>query len=185
MSSQPTKDELENGLAALDSSPSDMGRLEMIVRRPADDERLELESAELNPVEGLAGDIWRERGSRRTEDGSAHPDMQIAIMNSRIIQLVAQDRSRWSLAGDQLYLDLDLSPDNLPVGQHLSIGAAIIEVTSMPHHGCGKFSVRFGSEATKFVNSEKGRELRRRGLFARVVKGGTIRTNDVVAKIPS
>ncbi len=185
MSVQPTKDELEAGLAAIGQSPQDKGRLEMIVSRPADDERLELESAELDPIEGLVGDIWRMRGSRRTEDGSAHPDMQLAIMNSRIIQLVAQDRSRWPLAGDQLFLDLDLGPDNLPAGQQLSIGTAIIEVTEMPHHGCDKFTARFGSEAIRFVNSKEGRKIRRRGLYARVIQGGTIRMNDVVSKISS
>ena len=157
----------------------------MIVSRPAVDDRVELKDAELDPVDGLVGDSWRERGSKYTSDGTAHPDMQIAIMNSRVIQLLAHERSRWSLAGDQLFVDLDLSPDNLPSGQLLAIGDTVLEVTDYAHNGCGKFSERFGPAAIRFVNSEEGRAERRRGLYARVVRGGAIRVGDTLSKIES
>ena len=178
-----TAAELQEGMANLGPSPKDEGVLEMIVSRPKDDERQELESAYLDEDEGLVGDNWLKRGSRHTEDGSANPDMQIAIMNSRVIKLVAKERSRWPLAGDQLFIDLDFSAENLPPGQRIAVGEAILEITPAPHTGCGKFSARFGSDALRFVNSKEGRENRRRGIYARVVRSGRIRTNDRVSKV--
>lgn len=179
----PTLEELEKGLEMIGPSPKNRGVLEMIVSRPTDNERQEVSSAILEVEDGLVGDNWRLRGSRRTKDGKAHPEMQIAIMNSRIISLVAKERSRWPLAGDQLFIDLDLSQDNLPPGQKLLIGEALLEITEMPHTGCDKFTARYGPGAIRFVNSEEGREKRRRGIYARVIRSGRIRVNDVVTKI--
>ncbi len=178
-----SREELEAGLPEIRRSPADGGALELIVRRPAVGEREVLETAELDSAVGLLGDNWSLRGSSRTEDGTYHPDMQINIMNSRVISLVAQDKNRWPLAGDQLYIDLDLSPENLPPGCRLSLGSAILEITTQPHTGCKKFVARFGLEAMKFVNSGLGKSLRLRGLNARVVKPGTIRVGDVARKL--
>lgn len=175
--------ELEAGLDRIRQSPKDDGRLEMIVRRPKVNGREVLEEAELDPVVGLLGDNWKDRGSTRTSDGSAHPDMQINVMNSRVIDLIAQDRGRWSLAGDQLFLDLDLSADNLLPGTQLQLGTAVIQVSPQPHLGCRKFVSRFGLDAMKFVNSELGQQLHLRGINARVVKGGVIRAGCTVRKI--
>lgn len=177
-----TMDELEMGLAEAGPSPADKGTLEMIVARPEDEKRLVLEQGELDPDEGLRGDNWRTRGSGATGDGRAHPEMQITLMNSRIIQLLAGDRARWPLAGDQLFVDLDLSPENLPPGQRFTIGDAVLEITTVPHTGCAKFTERYGSDAIRFVNSAEGRAARRRGVYARVVKAGAIQVGDVVAK---
>ena len=178
-----TTAELEAGLDSIRSAPKDMGELALIVCRPQDDEREVLEEATLDLSNGLVGDNWKSRGSRRTPDGSAHPDMQLNVMNARVISLIAQEKQNWSLAGDQLYLDLDLSAENLPAGSRLAIGSAVIEVTPPPHTGCHKFVARFGLEAMQFVNSELGRELRLRGLNAKVVTPGTIRVGDVATKI--
>jgi hypothetical protein len=155
----------------------------LIVRRPRAAEREVLAEGELHPSEGLVGDSWKERGSSRTPDGSPHPEMQLNIMNSRVIALVAQDRERWPLAGDQLYLDMDLSGENLPAGTRLALGEAVIEVTAQPHTGCKKFVARFGPEAMKFVNTGVGRELHLRGINARVIRRGMIRVGDVARKI--
>ena len=174
-----TREELEAGFDEIDQSPTDEGVLEMIVRRPEIGEREVLEQGELDLVEGLAGDNWATRGSSRTADGSAHPLMQIAVMNTRVIDLVAGSRDRWPLAGDQLFIDLDLSADNLPPGSRLAIGSGVVEVTEQPHLGCKKFVERFGMEAIKFVNSGEGKKLRLRGLYVRVVEPGTIRPGDV------
>jgi MOSC domain-containing protein YiiM len=103
-------------------------------------------------------------------------------MNARMATLVARTRDRWALAGDQLYVDLDLSGTNLPPGTRLDVGSAVIEVTSQPHRGCGKFATRFGVDALRFVNSDIGRELNLRGVNARIVTGGTLRTGDAIGK---
>jgi hypothetical protein len=175
--------ELEAGLKQIFASPKDEGILELIVRRPRTEEREVLSEGELHDLEGLVGDNWKHRGSSRTSDGSAHPDMQLNIMNSRVIALLAQERDRWALAGDQLFIDMDLSEQNLPAGTQLSVGSAIIEVTPPPHTGCKKFVARFGLEAMKFVNSEVGRAHHLRGINARVVSGGLVRQGDLVSKI--
>jgi len=173
---------LEAGLDQIRRSPRDAGPLQSIVRRPQPGEREMLERGTLNLRDGLVGDCWRARGYRKTPDGSAHPDMQITVMNVRAIALVAGDQDRWALAGDQLYVDLDLSLDNLPPGTRLSIGDAVIEVTAELHTGCRFFSERFGSDATQFVNSTIGKQLRLRGLNAKVIQPGEIRVGDQVVK---
>lgn len=178
-----TREQLEAGLPHILESPADSGRLDLIARRPAVDAREVLESGELTMGEGLVGDNWCGRPSSRTADRTAHPDLQLTLMNARVIARVAQSPDRWALAGDQLYVDLDLSESNLPPGTRLAIGSAVIEVTAQPHTGCAKFVARFGLEAMKFVNSPEGRRLRLRGLNAHVVQPGTIRTGEIVRKI--
>lgn len=170
--------ELENILL----SPKDNGVVQMIVRRPDINEREILTRGKLDVTEGLVGDNWSIRGSRRTDDGSAHPDMQLNIMNSRVVELVAGTRDRWPLAGDQIYLDLDLSKENLPAGTQLSLGDAIIEVTVPPHTGCKKFVARFGLDAMVFVNSSRGKQLCLRGINAKVVRSGFFSVGDSACK---
>jgi MOSC domain-containing protein YiiM len=179
-----TTQELEAALPEIRRSPADSGTVELIVRRPAVDEREVLEEGLLDPAEGLVGDTWKVRPSGRTPDHSAHPDMQLNVMNARVVALVAQDPDRRALAGDQLYLDLDLSQANLPPGTRLALGSAVIEVTEQPHTGCAKFSSRFGADALRFVNSPVGKELRLRGLNAKVVVPGTVHRGDTVTKLP-
>ena len=180
---QLTMQELEAGLDEICQSPQDEGVLELIVRRPQTDERQSLEEGILDLAEGLVGDNWRARGSSRTADGAAHPDQQITLMNARVIALLAQDKARWPLAGDQLFVDLDLSAENLPPGTRLALGSAVIEVTNVPHTGCNKFAARFGADALRFVNSALGRQLHLRGINARVVQAGAIRTGDKARKM--
>ena len=174
---------LDAGLDHIRSAPTDGGELQLIVRRPAENEREVLDEAELDQESGLVGDTWKLRGSRRTEDGSSHPDMQLNIMNSRVAELIAQDPGRWALAGDQLYIDLDISEDNLPAWTELAIGSAVIQVTDQPHTGCAKFQERFGAEARRWANTDAGKKLRLRGMNARVVQPGTIRRGDEVRKL--
>lgn len=181
----PTMAQLQAALATLSAAPKDQGRLDMIVRRPAVGEREVLEEGVLDLREGLLGDTWPARPSSRTPDRSPHPDTQITIMASRVIDLVAGQPQRWALAGDQLFLDMDLSAANLPAGTRLAIGASVIEVTPQPHTGCGKFVERFGADAMKFVNSPVGRSLNLRGINARVVQAGAVRTGDRARKLPA
>ncbi len=180
---QLTMEELEAGLDDIRQSPRDAGVLQLIVRRPQADEREILAEGQLDLLEGLVGDNWGSRGSSLTSDGSSHPDMQLTIMNSRVIALVAQAKDRWQLAGDQLFIDLDLSAENLVLGTRLAVGTAVIEITDQPHTGCQKFAARFGQAAAKFVNSPLGKQLHLRGVNARVVQPGVIRVGDVVRKM--
>lgn len=178
-----TTSELETGLEEIRRAPKDEGVLAMIVRRPAVDARDVLQTGELDLRDGLVGDTWKVRGSSRSADGQSHPDMQLNVMNARAIALVAQAKERWPLAGDQLFVDLDLSEANLPPGTRLALGSAVIEVTDQPHTGCQKFVTRFGLDAMKFVNSPVGKELHLRGINAKVVQPGTIHVGDVVKKL--
>jgi MOSC domain-containing protein YiiM len=175
--------ELEAGMEHIRQSPKDQGTLQMIVRRPSVDEREILHEGELNAMEGLVGDTWKVRVSVHSTDGRPNLNKQITIMNARTIALLAQSEEHWPLAGDQLYVDMDLSDDNLPPGTQLAIGSAILEVSPDPHTGCQKFSSRFGVDALKFVNSPEGKRLHLRGINTRVIQGGVIHIRDVIQKI--
>lgn len=178
-----TMAELEAALDHLREAPKDEGVVELIVRRPRVDEREVLELAELDPLKGLIGDSWCFRGSSKTVDGGPHPEMQINIINSRVAALVAQEKNRWSLAGDQLYIDMDLSKENLPAGSQIAVGSAVLEVSPLPHTGCQKFVARFGLDAMKFVNSTVGKQLCLRGINAKVVQAGVVRLGSTAKKI--
>lgn len=178
-----TMEELQAGLDQIRQAPKDQGTLDLIVRRPAEDEREILDKGQLDLEVGLVGDTWPSRQCPRTDDGSPHPDMQLNIMGTRAVSLIAQDKDRWPLAGDQLYIDMDLTKENLPAGTRLQLGTAIIEVTAQPHTGCKKFIARFGRDAMKFVNSTTGKDLCLRGINAKVIQPGTIKTGDIAKKL--
>jgi hypothetical protein len=172
-----TFDEIEDDVRA---APSEAGTVRLIVRRPAVDAREVVEEARLDVDLGLVGDTWRSRGSSSTQDGSADLQAQVTVMNARAAMAFAGDVDRWPLAGDQLYVDFDISEENIPAGTRVRIGGAEIEVSAKPHTGCAKFSARFGVEALRTVSSPTGRSLRLRGMNARVTSGGTVRVGDVV-----
>jgi len=177
----PSRDP-DRHLDSVRAAPRDDGRLELIVRRPAVDAREVVDEAVLDVDVGLVGDSWLARGSSRTPDGSANPDAQVTIMSTRVLAAIEPDRTRWPLAGDQLYVDFDLAAEHLPAGTRLAVGSAVVEVSEAPHTGCAKFSARFGSDALRWINSPTGRELRMRGLNARVVQGGSLRVGDRVTR---
>ena len=174
---------LTAGLDDIHQSPKAMGVLELIVRRPQTETREVLDVGELDLAEGLVGDNWKRRGSSQTADGSAHPDMQLTVTNARLMALVAQEKQHWPLAGDQLYIDFDLSVDNVPPRTCLSLGAAVIRITEPPHTGCKKFAARFGLDALKFISSPVGKQLQLRGINAKVIRPGAIRVGDIVKKL--
>ena len=178
-----TYDELTAGLERIRQAPSDGGTLRLIVVRPASEERISLEECELSPEAGVDGDNWATSCWARLDDGRSDPEVQVTITNSRVIELIAQHESRWPLAGDQLYVDLDLSHSNLPVGQRLAIGPVVLEITEHPHTGCKKFAHRFGHDALRFVNAGDGKALRLRGVYARIVEAGTARVGDEIRKL--
>jgi len=176
---------LEESLDHIREAPADGGTVELIARRPAVDEREVLTEARLDVRDGLEGDTWCVRGSSRTPDGGPNLEAQLTLMNARAAAAIALERDRWALAGDQLYVDLDLSIANLPPGSRVQIGSAVIEFSEAPHTGCAKFSARFGNDAMRFVNSPVGRELRLRGANCRVVVAGTVRPGDTIRKLPA
>lgn len=171
-----TADELLAGLDHIRSAPAERGTVELIVRRPGENERELLDEAVLDAEVGLVGDRWH-------LGASPVNDAQLTLMNARAAEAVARSRDRWPLAGDQLFVDFDLSVENVPAGTRVSIGEVVLELTEVPHTGCAKFSARFGTEALKFVNKSPGRELRLRGANARIVTPGTVRVGDAVTKL--
>jgi MOSC domain-containing protein YiiM len=173
----------ESRLDWIRHSPRDHGRLELVVRRPRVNEREVLADGTLDPVHGLIGDNWSVRDSTSRPDRAPDPLRQLTLMNARAVEAVAGAKERWPLAGDQLFVDLDLSAANLPPGTRLRIGGAVVDVTSPPHRGCRKFTSRFGADATAFVNSPEGIELNLRGVNARVVQAGVVRVGDAITKV--
>jgi MOSC domain-containing protein YiiM len=181
MTTYATTSEVANGLEHVRAAPALEGVVELIVRRPAVDEREVVDEAVLDLDEGLVGDSWSSRG--RSGGRPANRDAQVTLMSARAIALAARERDRWPLAGDQLYVDLDLSADNVPPGTRLAVGSAVLEVTAEPHTGCKKFRARFGLEALEAFNSPEGRRLNLRGINTRVVAPGVVREGDAVRKL--
>jgi MOSC domain-containing protein YiiM len=175
--------ELENGLPEILRSPTDRGVLRAIVIRPETDARASLPQCELSPEGGVHGDNWAKGCWMSLPDGRPHPDVQVTLMNARAIALIAQDEARWPLAGDNLFVDLDLSDDNLPPGTRLAVGSTLLEITEVPHKGCKKFAARFGADATRFVNSREGLCLHLRGIYARIVERGVVAVGDPIQKL--
>ncbi|MFO1090295.1 MAG: hypothetical protein U1E46_12035 [Hyphomicrobiales bacterium] len=175
--------QLEAGLAHILASPKDGGRLEAIVSRPGHGERLDLSTAWISLAGGVEGDHWAKGCWKTTPEGKPDPDVQICIMNARCIALVAGERSNWPPAGDNLFVDMDLSFDNLPAGTRLELGGALLEITAVPHLGCNSFIERYGRDACVFVNTGEGRKNRLRGVYARVMRDGQIAVGDVLRKV--
>jgi MOSC domain-containing protein YiiM len=178
-----TTEQIEAGMGHVLASPRDRGRLEMIVVRPAEDQRATPSRARCTVADGVEGDNWVARGSRHTPDGRANPEQQITMMNARYLDLVAGSRDRWPLAGDQLVVDLDLSEDALAAGDRLRIGEVVVEVTPHPHTGCDKFRDRFGMDAVRYANAPLGRQHHLRGIHVRVVTDGTISVGDAIERV--
>jgi MOSC domain-containing protein YiiM len=176
---EATAEQLCADLDHVRAAPRDAGTLELIATRPAVGEREVVEQAELDVEKGVVGDSWSRRGKR------PNPKSQVAILSARAAPMIAGEREHWALAGDQLYVDFDLSAANLPPGTRLAIGTAILEVSELPHLGCGKFTARYGADAHEFVNSPEGVALNLRGINTRIVQGGTVRRGDTVRRLPA
>ncbi|MGI8899869.1 MAG: MOSC domain-containing protein [Nocardioides sp.] len=175
--------ELERHLDHLRAAPKVEGTLGLVVRRPAVRAREVVPEGVLDAEVGLVGDNWLIRGSRSTSDGSANPEAQVTVMSHRMVGVLSDDPEVQALTGDQLYVDLDLSVTNLPVGARITVGDALLQISAKQHTGCAKFVERFGPEVMRFVNGRVGRELRLRGLNTSVVSGGAVRVGDAVRRL--
>lgn len=167
--------DLEAGLGALASSPTDGGPVTLIVSRTEGGVRYTPDRARLTTEGGVPGDAWSRKAGATT-------DSQITVMETSIASLIANGQPL-SLFGDNLFLELNLSASNLPIGSRLSIGTTLLEVTPKPHKGCVKFSGRFGADALRFVSTPEGRIRRFRGLYLKVVEEGDVAPGDTVTVI--
>ena len=183
MAEHANLDRLNDRLDYIDQSPADKGLLRAIVIRPATDQRESLQECELSPELGVHGDNWAQGCWLSLPDGRPHPEVQVTLMNARVIELLAGSPDRWELAGDNLYVDLDLGVENLPVGQRLQIGSVTLEITDQSHTGCKKFAQRYGADAVKFVNSPEGKRRHLRGIYAKILEAGRVRVGDPVCKV--
>ena len=174
--------EMESRLGGVLAAPSSAGRVEALVVRPDVDQRESLNQVMFSPGQGVAGDNWLTSCWKKLPSGESDPEVQVAIMNARVIEVLTRDKSLWPLAGDQLFVDFDLSVNNLVVGDRLQVGAAVLEVTAEPHRGCSKFKKRFGEDALTFVNSPQGDAHRLRGVYAKIVTAGEVCVGDSVSK---
>ena len=156
--------ELEARLRALPGAPKDSGRLALIVCRRDDGVRETPERVHLTAEEGVPGDSWGRRAPRK-------PEAQLAVMRRDVAELIANGQPL-TVFGDNLFVDLDISAANLPPGARLRVGGAIVEVTPLPHDGCGKFKGRFGPDALQFVNAKPTRDQNLRGIYWKVIESG-------------
>lgn len=173
-----TTAELENNLHYILSSPKDAGRVESIIVRRRKNERELRKEVFLSLEKGVEGDRWFDLSK-----GEPDPRRQLTIINSRLIKLLAQSEDRLCLAGDNLITDFDLSVSNLPVGQRLTIGNVIIEISDVPHTGCLKFAERYGNDSVEFINAPERSNLRLRGVYAKFLNSGLIYLGDSINKI--
>ena len=173
-----TTDQLAAALTWIREAPRGRGTLELIVCRPGVGARAVIDEVTFDLELGVVGDTW----STRTRPGGLppNPEAQVTIMSARVAEVIAGAREAWPAAGDQLYVDLALDVD---VGTRFAVGTSVLEVSASPHTGCAKFTQRFGSEVTRWVNSREGRALNLRGINARIIQAGVARRGDVIAHL--
>ncbi len=158
---------------ALEPSPRGAGTVELITLRLGGGRHECPARVAVSPELGVHGDRWSEKRGR-------NPGAQVTLMNARVARLLAADAAPLDVSGDNFLVDLDIGEEALPVGARLRIGAAIIEVSALPHAGCKKFRDRLGAAALDWVNAVSNQSLRLRGVNCRVIAAGEVAVGDPV-----
>ena len=164
--------EIVERIRALPVPPRHRGRVVLVVVRPDVDTRLTPLRCHLSPAEGLANDRWS-RPERRVLEA------QVSVMRADIAAVVANGQPL-SLFGDNLLVELDLSPENLPAGTLVRVGTARCVVTPKPHTGCAKFAARFGEAAREATAAPELDGQRVRGIYVRVLEAGHVSPGDAI-----
>jgi MOSC domain-containing protein YiiM len=144
----------------------------LIVRRRPDGVRETPARVQLSPEQGVPGDRWSRRSPEK-------PDAQLTVMRRDVAEVLANGQPL-TVFGDNLFVDLDISAGNLPLGTRLRVGGAVAAVSPKPHDGCQKFRTRFGGDALRCVQARETRSQNRRGIYWTVVEAGEVAVGDPV-----
>ena len=163
-------------------APKDNAPILTLCVRPAEGERRFVQTMQLDPERGVVGDRWLTKTWMRLSDGRPDPRIQVCIMGSRLLELVRREGADSMYPGDNVIADMDFSEANLPVGQHLQLGTAIIEVSDVFNSACSKWQQRYGADALTWINLPENKPHRLRGILARVVRAGEVHLTDSIRK---
>jgi hypothetical protein len=165
------------------AAPKDGAAISMLCLRPERNKRRVVDEITLTRENGIPGERWKDQPWLRTEDGAPHPGIQVSILQQRVLDLVWRDRENTVHPGDTFIADMDLSEANLPVGQVLEIGEAVLKVSEVFNDGCVKWKARYGREAKDWITMPGHPELRLRGVLCSIERDGIIREGDILRKI--
>lgn len=178
-----TRADLEAALPHVLAAPKERAVIEMLCFRPGYNQREFVEALELTPENGIPGERWSRAPWLKLDDGTAHPGIQVSILSKRVLELVWTDRDSTLHPGDTFIVDMDLSEANLPVGQRLRAGSAVLEVSDVFNDGCVKWKARYGTDAKDWITAPGHPELRLRGVLCSIVQRGTLRNGDILHKL--
>lgn len=177
-----TMDELLAATPSILDAPKDRAEISMLCLRPGYNQRRFVDHIDVSPEEGIPGERWSTRPWLTLPDGAAHPGIQVCILSKRVLDLVWRDRATTPHPGDTFIVDMDLSEDNLPDGQLLQAGSAVLRVSEVFNDGCVKWKARYGADAKDWVNLPEYRAARLRGILCSVEQAGRIANGDLLIK---
>jgi len=179
----PSLESLEARKPWVLDAPKDNAPVLSLCIRPAEGERRFVERIRFDPQAGVVGDRWRWKAWMHLPDGRPDPRIQVCMLGTRVLQLVRREGSSMIHPGDTVIADMDFSEANLPAGQRLQLGSAVLEVSDVFNTGCAKWQERYGPAALRWINRPGNRALRLRGILARVVAPGEATLNDTLRKL--
>jgi hypothetical protein len=180
LSHRPTADELTAALPEVLNAPKTGSAVEMLCLRPGYGQRNFVKSLTVTRDRGIPGERWETSPWLKLENGQGHPGVQVSILPRRVLDLVWRDREGTPHPGDTFVCDLDTSEANLPEGQLLSVGTAVLRVSEVWNDGCAKWKVRYGEAAYDWIGEPAHRHFRLRGVLCSIVGDGVIRLGDPV-----